>query len=68
MCIYIYMYIYPYTCTNMSCLTFELFWNGCILNMLVIVGPFWVICWTKKRHFKMSYLRAGFVGSPRPTN
>ena len=43
-------------------------WNGCILALLVILGPFWVIFWRKKRHFKMSYLWARFVGSSRPTN
>ena len=41
-------------------------WNGCILSILVILGRFahfGLFCLTQKRHFKMSYLRAGFVGS-----
>jgi len=54
---------------SMECIAVE--WDGMdafwvILVILGSVAHFWsflIICWTKKRHFKMSDLRAGFVGS-----
>ena len=39
-------------------------WSGMDFSG-VILGPFWVIFWTKKRHFKMSFLRAGFFGTKK---